>query len=434
MPINYQTFIDKLKKLPPEVADYLTCGKATDYSIEICEKYKLSLDAMGAHTNLICGLYFKEIVLADLIKTVMDTFKLDADTAKAMAIDIAGIKLLAINMWLGEDVKSYIKNLGADPRDYFQYILDLKSSIEKEKAKLAREAAEDEPEIVPEQKEKVIINEPVPLTIPQRKMRLKPFYKEAMATLLQFDGSDPELEMIDIETIDLLIEDTVFAEDLARAIHECQEILTTKQFILEDKVKDGTISNWIAYFIKLFGASYFDGITLTRFMTDSPNTKVLDEEEKKLVNRLLKTYRAIKFFPKTLEKAKPENWRIIPIEKTFSLLENGAPKGLSPLAPPIDENEININSIDSQDELNPLPSQPIFPAEKRKLPRKPLGPPQEKVSPKIIDFGQPKAPVAPVILAPIRPEISELQSMAASFPIDSLERKAIEDEIKKLEG
>ncbi len=166
--------------------------------------------------------------------------------------------------------------------------------------------------------------------------------------------------------LEIFAKDESFIGELTKIISNNQEQLTGKNLTIDGRTQSGTIANWLKDFISQNGSTIFNNVVLSRYITDSPNTRLLDKEEKELLGKLLTLYRNLKFFPDSMEGESPEDWQIIPI---------------------------------SNEER-----------EKNELPRSPLGPPQ----------------------TPEEKQAKELEKIASQYHEGSLERRAIEEEIRKL--
>jgi len=79
-------------------------------------------------------------------------------------------------------------------------------------------------------------------------------------------------------------------------------------------VSSGTVANWIKYFIATKGSDAFDNISLSSFLVQSPNAKVLNEKEKTRLRKLLTLYRNLKFFPDSMPNKTGDGWEIIPTQ------------------------------------------------------------------------------------------------------------------------
>jgi hypothetical protein len=191
-----------------------------------------------------------------------------------------------------------------------------------------------------------------------------------------------------------------------------QEIITSKPFILDDKNQKGTIGNWLKDFIKQNGSQLFNTIILSSYLTASLNFKILDPEEKQLINRLLKLYRNLAFFPESMAGIPTEKWEIFPIEKK------------------IEEAPIPKSTIPSASAL-------IRPAVSTYTPVRPVVSVSAPVSPIAPAANFAPARVAPLSSTPnsaIAVGTKELESLLKQYPANSLQSKAIAAELKRLQS
>lgn len=112
----------------------------------------------------------------------------------------------------------------------------------------------------------------------------------------------------------LSVSNELSQEDLVKMLFTNQEKLTSKEFILDGKKQEPTISNWLKDFIKNNGGSIFDNLTLSQYLAKSENAKKIDVEEKRLLHKLLILYRNLKFFPESMGKTPTEEWEIVPLD------------------------------------------------------------------------------------------------------------------------
>lgn len=112
----------------------------------------------------------------------------------------------------------------------------------------------------------------------------------------------------------IFTKDLLNQDELVQILSSNQELLTAKKFILDNRVAAPTIANWIKDFIKYHGVNFFDLVVLSRYLTGSANAKILDEEEKRKVIKLLRVYRNLKFFPLSMSDDVDE-WETFPVEK-----------------------------------------------------------------------------------------------------------------------
>lgn len=204
---------------------------------------------------------------------------------------------------------------------------------------------------------------------------------------------------VNFRIFNALSQDLDFKEELSKALLANEEVLTSKPFLLEKKPASPTIANWIKDFIQDKGSALFDTIVLSNFLTNSKNVRVLDEGEKELVRKVLLLYRNLKFFSASMPE-NDEEWQIIPFD--FKDIE-----------PPEEEAE-DLTPEEAIAELDRLKveldrQKAALDEEKRKL------------------TGEP----APV---PVKTDrLEELKEAVGKYPAGSLERLAVEEEIKKLE-
>lgn len=464
-------------KLPQNIQDYLFAMKATDYNIAICKKHGLAGKNIGKHTSIISALYYKELALADLIKKLMDTFKLDETKAKALATDIAGIKLLAIEKWLEEDIKTYINNLGGTAEDYIKYVaaLDAAITLEKEEEELENKEEEIlETELNKKPAPTPNIKAPAtPPTVQKEKKEAVELFKEGLAGLLapQAEDFNEIIKDFNNDLIEWLYSSPNFKRDLEDALYKNNELLTNADFYYNGEQHNPTIGAWVKDFIKQFGSKNFGDIDLTRFVTNSRNTKNLNSEEKKLVAKVIKMYRYIKFFPESMPSDTGDGWEIIPIERSISDAIRPTTKKVVAPEPielkkaamqqataklhkeekAIEKEQIDLENKLLQEELA-KPKKEITEPEVKQNEENPIKPkqpptkeeikPQETIEkitfPDPISVGQQKptesteSSVPPQKTKPKNPRAKELLEMAAMYPKGSIERKAIEDEIEKL--
>ncbi len=137
----------------------------------------------------------------------------------------------------------------------------------------------------------------------------------------------------------VLRNDLSFKKDLEKALYENSEKLTTDDFVLDNKLQDPTIGNWLKVFIKEKGTGMFDDLVLSDFVANCNNCKNLDQDEKMLVRKLLTLYRNIKFFPESMPTDDGEGWEIIPVDDAGDNSER------APLEAPKTEEEKRIEDL-----------------------------------------------------------------------------------------
>lgn len=178
----------------------------------------------------------------------------------------------------------------------------------------------------------------------------------------------------------LLFNSVGFKEEASRIILASRELISKKNITIEGKELAPSIANWIKDFIKINGSDMFSEITLAQYLDSSVNASKLIPTDKSFLSGVLHLYRNITFFPESMEGLLPEKWQIFP----FELPEDSLLK--------------KIKSEDKQvEKIEEEKSQVVLDAEKEFL-----------------------------------SGISMLSEALKNYKSDSLEYKAIEEEIRRL--
>jgi hypothetical protein len=288
--MDYNIYKEKLSKLPAWVQDYLDSTKAGEYNGIICDKYRLhTLDDIHKYMGLVNKIFFKELMLVSLFKEIKTLFGFDDDQARQMAVDIAGIKCLAVADWLDKDVHQYITDLGGNPDDYEIYVKQHDQSLEAEASNLTQEFNEEI-----EADEDNLFNS---TNIKETEGKVKDVFAKQIVDLLHWDD-ESVISDVNYAVMFLLDRnDQVFKNELLNVFLENQEIITGKKFVMAGKDTIGSVGNWLKDFISQHGSGAFDIVALSDFINNSENGRILDDEEKDIVSKILITYRNLKFFP-----------------------------------------------------------------------------------------------------------------------------------------
>lgn len=310
-----ETTEQKINKLPPEVKEYLISMKSAQLNGQICSDFSIKGAKIGVFTELITKIFLKEVKMNELAPMLKVNFSLSDARAKEMAISVAGLRLLIIKDWLDEDIDSYIKSLGGNPADFNKYVEEQKKAVIEEAEFFKKEFAEEEPYVF---KPKSAAIPERPLDLKQEKTDSISIFGGELYTILSSSKNDYLIAYNDI-LLKLLAEDKIFKSEAEKALLNNQEELTGKEFVLDGRQDKGTIANWIKDFIKNEGSGIFDEMVLSKYIVSSANAKKLDENEKKILRKLLVLYRNLKFFPASLNGVPEDQWEIIPAEKEVEL-------------------------------------------------------------------------------------------------------------------
>jgi hypothetical protein len=107
-------------------------------------------------------------------------------------------------------------------------------------------------------------------------------------------------QAINFRLFAMLSNELDFQQVLVRAIYENNEKITKNMIVVNEQSVEPTINNWLKDYISKYGTNSFDSITQSAFLINSENGKKLDDKERALLARVLKTYINIKFFPDSM--------------------------------------------------------------------------------------------------------------------------------------
>lgn len=233
--------------------------------------------------------------------------------------------------------------------------------------------------------------------------------------LPQFDLKEDHLLRLNAVIFELIGKDEQFLNKLIKYFLDNQETFSSKNLIIKGKEVEPTIANWIKDFVDLNGSDIFSSVVLAKYLTTSENVKKLKEEERQILRQVLKIYKNLVFFPESMGNAKYLDWEIFPINRDLiNIFKNNFNKKI----------DLNSNSAKSKEDNNSQDNKKNIPENKPIIKKEEIK--EAKVEKKLdLKTEEPKKEIE-------NPEIIKLQKMLTKYPENSLERKAIEGEIKKL--
>lgn len=101
--------------------------------------------------------------------------------------------------------------------------------------------------------------------------------------------------------INILDERDIFKKKLRDALLNNQEKITKKRLIINNQEKDSTIANWFYDYNKTLGTGRASTLARTQYLTNGENIKKLSEDEKERVKLLFNIYERLKLSSQTLE-------------------------------------------------------------------------------------------------------------------------------------
>lgn len=181
-------------------------------------------------------------------------------------------------------------------------------------------------------------------------------------------------------TIYFLSKDNNFKDELLRSVLNNKELITKKEVEIEGLKSKLTVSCLLKDFIKKNGSVLFDDIVLIEYLDKSTILKSLNFSEKELAGKVIRFYKNIAFFPECFSNKDIEEWKI------FNFKNN--------------KEEVEVEK-DSFKKVEKIKEENLI----------------ETASPEKSEESE---------------ELKTLKRMLENYPPTSLERKAIEGEIRKM--
>jgi hypothetical protein len=411
------TMIQNQKKIPVEVEDLVYADYQKALSSRLRRSYKLSFDDQDRMEDGIFKIIKGQLFLKDFLTYLKDNIKTPHIDFQNLAKDITGTRLLVIKDYLksqGQDVEAFIQSLGGNAETYKKYIITAHQALAEEKNGTYDHDSYlyeiKKKEVHPPQVEKdetETISE-LELTPEERLSSLESFLSDQLVNILQSEGGET-IESINHALLLTIEENKEYHQRIIKILSDNKMIIGQKPLIINGNSLPQTASNWLQDIHVFVNGEQLDSLLLAKYMNDSPNTKLLGEPDKSLLHRFLLFYQNILLFPKSFSSLPPEEWNLIP---TIS-------KPSESLSFAQQSNDLPITSIKAK-------VTSITPLVKQK---------EVKVPFKAVSFEKLK-PVTPTPQTNQHindsPELLSLKNLLLQYPVDSLERKAIEEEIKNL--
>ena len=367
-------FLQKIRTFSEEVNLYFSSDLIAKAIDELVDEYNLDNDFV---MELIYDFFISDF---DVDKLKTDITEKVSDVEKFVS-DFLGKLFLPVASFIEFKVKDHIKKV----EDYKKYVDDFGNLIEDRNIDELLDLADNiENKIDFKEEEELVVDF---------------LGKSIMEVLKSQDYTGPQ--KVNGSTLYLLINKPDCLNRFIKTFLSNQEKIGLKKMMLNGKEEEPTIANWIKHFIQENGNEMFGSITLAKYLTSTFVNTLLTEEEKKILRKILKLYRNLIFFPESMANIPREDWEIFPVErdvvfdkKNINKIENKPPEEI--IKPTIEEKVEIIKEVE-------------------KTPEKEVKKVQE------LDLTDLK-----------NKELKELQDLLIKYPEKSLERKAIENEIKKI--
>jgi hypothetical protein len=289
---------------------------------------------------------------------------------------------------LKEGLEQDIISWGLDIKKYQEYLDKFNILIKNKNFEGLSEIADNfEKDIDEKEEERVVLN----------------FLEKDLISILSEDDSSGR-NKLNGSIIYLLINKKDSLNKFVRAFLSNQEKASSKKISIGAKDYEPTIANWIKHFIEENGSGIFSSITLAKYFTLTKVSSLINENERGILRKIFKIYRNLIFFPESMANISIEDWEIIPSEPLAS-----AQNKKESLPKPVIKEEIK------KEEKNiPVKKDPI-PVKKKKSALEELAEKENFES---------------VIKS--KNETQVLKDMIKKYPERSLERKALESELEKI--
>jgi hypothetical protein len=362
-----EQFLQKIRTFSEEVNLYFSSDLIVKPINELINEYDLDDDFIY---NLIYDFFISDFNVDKLKKDIVGRI----DNVEKFVSDFLGKLFLPVASFIEFKVKEHIKNL----ENYRKYVDDFSNLIESHNVDELLDFVDDlENKIDFKEEEELVVD----------------FLGKSITEVLKSqDYSGPQ--KVNGSALYLLINKPDCLNRFIKTFLSNQEKIGSKKIILDNREEEPTIANWIKHFIRENGNEIFGSIVLAKYLTSTFVNTLLNEEDKKILRKVLKLYRNLIFFPESMANIPREDWEIFPVERDVIL----------------------NNKIEKKKEENKQEKEIIKPKIEQKVEII-----KEVKKNKELDLPDLK-----------NKELKELEDLLIKYPEKSLERKAIENEIKKI--
>lgn len=374
-------FSDKYNVLPDEVKFFLSSELSGQAIIALADEYKLERDEVYRLVFLTVNSNFDFKFLEERIKKL----NLTGIGLKNFWIDFLGRLWLPVADYLEKysdgkiNIDLELIKVGGKRELYHDFVEKLADEIIEENIKAIEEEAEEYKQRFNIQEESEYIFNILSNNV------ISIFNLKSLVAARALNRS----------FIYLLFNEKSFKEEALRKImNNNNELIGGEKIIIDDKKLEPTISAWLKDFIKKNGSILFDDLLLVQYLSNSENVKNLSYTEKENLGNVIRLYKNIAFFPESFNDIPPHKWQIFTFDTGEYLEEESSSRKNYTKAIPSEV--IKEESGDSNDILSD----------------------DNNFKPEYNQNNE---------------ELQKLKDMMSSFPPASLERKAIKEEIKRLE-
>lgn len=376
-----EQFLKKLRELPKEVDIFFSSDFNVNIIDEFFEDYEIEDDLVN---DFVFDFFASNFNVTELYSLISQNFS-NKEIADKFICDFLGKFFIPVEPLIEQDISSAIKKYKGNPLDYKEYIKGFNDLIEDQNiSDLADTLEVLEENFSPEEEEALVIN----------------FLEKDLRFVLEGeDASGPQ--KINGSLIYLVKNKKESLSRFIKAFMANQEKLGSKKIIINGKEVEPTVANWLKHFIAQNGSGLLSSIVLAKYLSSSEVSALLNENERRTLRKILKTYNNLVFFPDSMKNIPMSDWQILPVEKNIEEDKIGR----------LVKNSKPIENIKVEEKKTPVIKEVKI---------------EEKILPK-------ELPVENIIphINLAEQELDVLQKLLLKYPNKSLERKAIEGEIKK---
>lgn len=394
-----EEYLEKFENLPQELQDYLNSEESIKTLEEIEESFGVDL------TLALILVFVDELDLEDLPIYIKEKYKTDTITTNQIIFKLEeGI------------FRNLIKNFQSqeDFEPEKDYLLDLDFS--------------------------------------EKKTLIFSIFSEKIIEQLQI--SEGHLFRLNMLIFEIISEEEAFFDRISRAFLDNKEKISNNYIVTQGKTLDPTISNWIKDYIASQGSDMMTAVSLAKYLSTSENVKNLSQEDRQILRQVLKIYKNLIFFPESMGNAPYKDWEIFPINRDIlSFYINQRREVGGSLTTPSEPSKFtepdDFSAEDTGDEMIDIDEQKLDDSEDRLSDDVGVSATQEEDE--IIDesYDDEEGVIEEELEEDLpvfteddyaenddkreNTELIQLKKMLEEYPQNSLERKAVEAEIKRLE-
>ena len=418
----------EIKKLAPEIQDILLSFFGAKINLEIAEKNKLNPDQLGRMIDLTNDVYLKVFDVNNLKDKLSQNLNLPPNRAEALALDVAGLKLLIADNYFDGAIAKYISANRGHLEEYKQRVLEEEKYLKEERAVYQADLADMK--VAPEFLDLEDGYDEAKMAA-QEKIDAVALFKEDIKNVLNAKSEAAEVIAIYNESlINLIKNDNLFRRSLESALYNNSEVLTPGKISLNGTEVSSTTANWLKDFISENGSEMFSNVTLVKYLAGSHNVQRLIDSDRELIKKVLKLYRNLAFFPDSMENVPLDEWEIFPVER------ESFPRSASRVNDVLGEETETENSLaeTKPDSEPPLPKKEATKPDFSGNSPSALDTSVRVISESVAPTNRPVVSTAPTVpVAPAAPsELDELQAILNKYAPGTFEYKTIQQEINRL--